>query len=427
MEVFLMPMRRDDILALREQRAHLLSQMQEMTAAANGEGRDFNAEEEEKYDKIMDEFRSTTKRTERAEQERDLHDEIQKSLNAPTQFRAVDDEEVPTSLEEYRAKTQPQRLQDTAEYRMAYWKYLTVRNLAELEQAEQRVLSEATAGAGANLVPTDFYRQIINILWFTGPINQLANTITTDSGETIQVPTVSAHGVATWTAENAAYTASDETFGQVALNAFKAGRTVIVSEELLTDAAFGLDSYLAQELGESIGVLEETAYAVGDGTGKPLGIAAATSGVSVSQAATGNATSFTYAALLNFIYVLPYQYRRNAAWIFSDSGVKNLYGMVDGQQRPLWNVNVASSGPDTFLGYPVYTSPDLAAVAASAKSGLFGDFRRGYMIRRVNGFSLQRQVELYSNNGQVGFRGFERVDGRVVLADAMRVLQNSAT
>jgi HK97 family phage major capsid protein len=251
--------------------------------------------------------------------------------------------------------------------------------------------------------------------------------MTTDSGETIQIPSVTAHGVATWTAENAAYTASDETFGQVSLGAYKAGRTVIVSEELLTDAAFGLDGYLAGELGESIGVLEETAFAVGDGSGKPLGIAHASSGVTVSQAATGNASSFTYSALVNFIFALPYQYRRDAVWIFSDTGVKNFYTMVDGQQRPLWAVNVKEGQGDTFMGYPIYSSPDLAAVGASAKSGIFGDIRRGYRIRRVNGFSLQRQTELYSNNGQVGFRGFERVDGRVINADAMRVLQNSAT
>jgi HK97 family phage major capsid protein len=70
---------------------------------------------------------------------------------------------------------------DTPEYRSAYWHYMTVGNLAELDIEEQRVLSKATAGAGANLVPTAFYDQIINILRFTGPINQLANTITTDS------------------------------------------------------------------------------------------------------------------------------------------------------------------------------------------------------------------------------------------------------
>jgi hypothetical protein len=87
--------------------------------------------------------------------------------------------------------------------------------------------------------------------------------------------------------------------------------------------------------------------------------------------------------------------------------------MVDSQNRPLWNVNVATTGPDTFLGYPIYTSPDFAAPGVSAKIGVFGDIAQTYLIRRVNGFSLQRQNELYSNNGQVGFRGFERVDGRI--------------
>jgi HK97 family phage major capsid protein len=420
-------MRRDDILGLKEQRASLLKQMQDKTAAAEAEGREFSAEEAQEYDNIMEEFRSTTRRWERAEEEYNLEKEVKRTLETPIEFRVEGDEDVPRTLSEYRAKTRGPRPQDAPEYRAAYWHYLTVKNIAELDIEEQRVLSKATAGAGANLVPTDFYNQIIDIVRFMGPINQLAETMVTDSGETIQIPSVTAHGVATWTAENAAYTASDETFGQASLGAFKAGRTVIVSEELLADAAFGLDAYLAQELGESIGILEETAFAVGDGSGKPLGIANASSGVAVHQSATGNSTAVNYAALVNAIWALPAQYRRNASFIVSDSAAKNFYTMVDGQSRPLWSVNVAVTGPDTFLGYPIYSSPDLAAMAASAKWGIFGDIRRGYRIRRVNGFSLQRQTELYSNNGQVGFRGFERVDGRVVNADAMRVLQNSAT
>lgn len=420
-------MRRDDILSLKEKRAALHKEMVDLFGVAEGEQRDFTAEEAEKYDKMEAEFRSLTERWQKAEELYVQELDVKKALERSVDLKIDDDDDVPKTLTEYRAKTRGPMPQDSPEYRAAYWHYLTVKNIAELDIEEQRVLSKATAGAGANLVPTDFYNQIIGILRFTGPINQLAEVMTTDSGETIQIPSVTAHGVATWTAENAAYTASDETFGQVSLGAFKAGRTVIVSEELLADAAFGLDGYLAGELGESIGVLEETAFAVGDGTGKPMGIAHVNSGVTVHQSAVGNSTSANYTALVNAIWSLPQQYRRNAVWVVSDTAAKNFYTMVDGQNRPLWNVNVASTGPDTFLGYPIYSSPDLAAMGASAKWGIFGDIRRGYRIRRVNGFSLQRQTELYSNNGQVGFRGFERVDGRVVNADAMRVLQNSAT
>jgi HK97 family phage major capsid protein len=420
-------MRRDDILALKEQRATVHKQMTDKFAAAEGEGREFTAEEAQEYDTLESEFRSLTQRWRKAEELYNSQKEVQRSLETPIDLRINDDDDVPSTLSEYRSRMRQQKPWDTPEFRAAWYHSMSVRDTDELDIEERRVLSKASAGAGLNLVPTAFADEIINIARFMGPINELAETMTTDSGEALQIPSVTAHGTASWLAENAAYSPSDETFGQVTLNAFKAGAKVIVSEELLADASFGLDRYLTQEFGERIGVLEETAFAVGDGSGKPLGIANASSGVTVSQAAVGNTTTFTYAALAAFAFAVPYQYRRNAVWIMADSAVRNLYTMVDSQARPLWNVNVANTGPDTFLGYPIYTSPDLAAPAASAKSGIFGDIRRGYRIRRADGFSMQRQNELHSDNGQVGFRGFTRVDGRVVNADAMRVLQHSAT
>jgi len=420
-------MRSDDIRALHEQRASLHAEMVGMSQEAEKNEKDFTAEQKEKFDGLVADFEEVRSRAERAEMLFKQEREVNKVINTPIERRIGDTEEVPMSLTEYRKQTSGELSWNTAEYRAAYWRYLTVPNLAELEVEEQRALSKATAGAGANLVPTDFYNQIINVIRVKGPINELANTIVTESGETIQIPTVTSHGVATWLAENAAYVPSDEVFGQTSLGAYKVGTSVIVSEELLTDSAFPLDSYLSNEFGQRIGVLEETGYSVGDGTGKPMGIANAASGVATITAAVGNSTTYSYTALVTMIFSLPSQYRSGAVFIVADGAARNFYLMLDGQNRPLWNVNVAGNGPDTFLGYPIYTSPDLAVPAASSKDAIFGDIRQGYMIRRVNGFSLQRQNELYSNNGQIGFRGFERVDGRVVLADALRVLQHSAT
>jgi HK97 family phage major capsid protein len=420
-------MRRDEIVGLKEQRMDTVKAMRDLNDKAEAEGRELTGEEVEQFERMEGELRSLTTRWQRAEELYKQEQEVRNALETPIDFRIADDDEVPLTLSEYRAKHAPPRVHDSPEFRSAWFHYMTVRDVSELDIEEQRVLSKASAGAGANLVPTAFANEIINIARFMGPFNELASTMVTDSGETIQIPSISAHGVAAWAAENAAYTPSDETFGQPTLGAFKATSKVIVSEELLADSAFGLEGYLAQEFGERIGVLEETAFAVGDGSGKPLGIAHASSGVTISQAATGNATSFTYDALVAFVYAVPYQYRRNAVWVLADNGVRNLYTMKDSQNRPLWSTDVSGSGPDRLLGYPIYTSPDLATPAASAKSGVFGDIRRGYRIRRVNGFSMQRQNELHSDNGQVGFRGYTRVDGRVVLADAMRVLQHSAT
>jgi HK97 family phage major capsid protein len=420
-------MRQDDIRDLREQRKRIHKQMLDLNEAAEKEARDMTAEEAEQFDKMSNEFEELETRIRRSSQLAGMQKELE------TEKRMIvlpDGVDAPNNLAEYRAQVRGVKAQDEPEYRQAFYHMITAKNPSvELEQEEQRVLSRATAGAGGNLVPTSMYDEIIRALRFQGSIASLSNVITTESGEPLNVPSNTTHGTATWTAENAAYTASDEAFGTMQLNAYKAATTVIVSDELLDDAAFPLDSFLATEFGERIAVLEESAYIIGDGTGKPSGILAtnATTNATLATAAVGNATSFTYAALVTAIFTLPYQYRANAAWVVNDTSARNLYLMLDSQNRPLWNVNIAAAGPDTFLGYPIYTHPDLPSPAASVISALFGDFRRGYMIRQVDGVSTKRLVELYANTGQVGFRAEHRVDGKVSLAAAIIALKHSAT
>jgi predicted phage gp36 major capsid-like protein len=305
---------------------------------------------------------------------------------------------------------------------------MSVAKMNDLDIEEHRVLSKASAGAGSNLVPTSFRNEIINILRFTGPFNQLAEEIVTDSGETLQVPSVSAHGVATWTAENAGYTASDETFGQISLNAFKAGRAVIVSEELLTDAAFDLEAYLAQELGTSIGVLEETAFAVGDGSGKPLGIATAGNGITVSQAAVGNSTSFTYSALVGFIFALAVPVPPKRGLGHGRHGREEL--LHDGRHAEPAALGTSTSPRGSRTpSWATRSTPRRISRrwACRPSPGSSETSDRPTSSAASTGFALQRQNELYSNNGQVGFRGTERVDGRVRNAAAAIVLQHSAT
>jgi HK97 family phage major capsid protein len=420
--------RRDDIRALTESRKRVHAKMLELNEGAHKENRNLSPEETEQFDKMAAEFEDLNDREQRAvklfQQDRD----VEKDIGTAIEKRIGDTEDAPKTWMEYREQRSGTPAYDLPEVRSAYWRHLDVGQL-DMDVEEQRALSKASGAAGSYLVPTDFYNQIIRSQRDMGAISMLATEITTDSGETIQVPANTAHGIAYWTAENAAVTPSDETFAQVNLAANKATSKIIVSEELVQDSAFDLQSFLATEFGERIGVLENTAFVLGDGSGKPQGLLAtdATTNLTLSTAATGNATSFTYSALVSAIFALPRQYRQNASFIVNDTSARNLYLMLDSQNRPLWNVNVATTGPDTFLGYPIYTDPDVPAPAASKISVLFGDWKRAYIVRRVRGFSLQRQNELHSDNGQIGFRGLSRVDGKVVLAAAGIALKHSAT
>jgi HK97 family phage major capsid protein len=213
-----------------------------------------------------------------------------------------------------------------------FWKYLTapVNQVNDprlfLSEQDQRVLSKASGSVGGYLVPSDFEQEIMSVAYARASTGQLARTITTPSGVAQSVGLSSAHGVATWTAESASVTASDETFSQVTLNAFKATTAVIVSEELIADAAGDVARlFLAEELGARIAQLEGAAYATGDGTGKPLGVVANV-GTTITMA-TGNATTFAYTSLVDAVHTVAAGYRtpeQNPAWIVSDARLKAL-------------------------------------------------------------------------------------------------------
>ena len=313
------------------------------------------------------------------------------------------------------------------------WKYLLSPPVAspmggamlDLSREEQRVLSKATSAAGGYLVGASFDDQITAARRARAVIGAVSRELVTADGSNLLVPSTTTHGVSTWTAENAAYTASDEVFGQVSVSAFKAATQVIVSEELAADTGLDFEAYLAEELGLRIAALEETAFAVGDGTGKPLGVVTSGNGVTTVTAATGSSTGFKLADVNSVWAALPDGYKPNATWIMSPSAFRSLAVLVD-TAGGLVLPSLHAAEP-TLFGRPVFQSADLPAAAANARSVVGGDFSVGYLVRRVRGVSVQRQEEIFSNNGQIGFRAFERVDGRVVVADALRILVNSAT
>jgi HK97 family phage major capsid protein len=315
----------------------------------------------------------------------------------------------------------------------AFWKYLLTPatpsplggSVYGLDREEHRVLSKASSAAGGYLVPTTFDDQITAARRARAVIGAVSRELITGDGTQLLIPSTTTHGVATWTAENASYTASDEVFGQVTVGAFKGATQVIVSEELARDAAADFEGYLADELGQRIAMLEETAFAVGDGSGKPLGVSTSGNGIATVTAATGSSTGFKLADVNAVWAALPDGYKPNATWIMSPSAYRSLAILVDTAGGLVFPT--LHTAEPTLFSRPVYQSADLPAAAANARSVVVGDFQLGYLVRRVRGVAVQRQEEIFSNTGQLGYRAFERLDGRVTVADALRILINSAT
>jgi HK97 family phage major capsid protein len=419
-------MRRDDVQRLHEQRTELVELLRTTGQAAEewkaeNKEYDYRAEDKQELERIEKELISIQRSLEQ-------HNKIE-NLAAWNPENAVSKnaEGAPNSLNMYRSNMYAQSLiQDLPDTRQAVYQWI-VEGRETMDAEQYRVLSKAASGGGF-FVPTDLADQIVRAMRFLpGGVGSLARTLTTATGDTVNVPLNLTHGTAAWIAESGSYTPSDETITNGTLSAYKAGAKIIVSEELLTDSAFDLSGFISTEFGERIGALAESAYISGDGSGKPTGILDASSSVTVSTLPAGYVTTLAWAGLATAIFSVPAQYRSNMAILAADSLWVKLVSTPDSTGAPLWNPSTASGAPDTFAGIPIYTHPNLAAVGANAKSMIVGDFNRAYWIRRVNGIYMQRQNELHSDNGQVGFRAYTRLDGKVVLADALRIVAFAAT
>lgn len=418
-------MRRDEEQRLKEQRMTLVQELRTTASAADtwkaeNHEQDWRQEDTEKFEKLEKDILSINQSLEAHHRTESL------ARWAPEDAVSYSSDGAPKTLAEYRNQNNVVAQSDLPDVRLAVYKWIT-EGKESLDSEEYRVLSKAASGGGF-FVPTDLADAIVRAMRFLpGGVGSLARTLETSTGDTINIPLDLTHGSASWIAESGAYTPSDETITNGTLSAYKAGTKIIVSEELLTDTAFDLTSFLGTEFGERIGALAEAAFISGVGTTQPTGITDAGSSVSAATLPAGYVTTLAWAGLAAAVFAVPAQYRSNMSILVSDSFWVKLVGTADSTGAPLWSPSVAAGAPDTFAGIPIYTHPNLAAVGTNAKAGIVGDFNRAYWIRRVNGIYMQRQNELHSDNGQVGFRAYLRMDGKVVLADALRIITFAAT
>lgn len=285
------------------------------------------------------------------------------------------------------------------------------------------VLSTTPDQDGGFLVPTDFETEIVRALEEENVVRRLAKVITTQHER--KIPVAIGHSVAQWTSENSAYTESNPTFGQKQIDAFKLTDLCRVSTELLQDSAFDIEAYLRAEFARAFGIAEEQAFCVGNGTTQPTGIFTANGGTVGVTAAS--ATAITVDEVISLVHALKAPYRKNAKFLMNDATVAMIRKLKDQYGQYLWQPSVQAGEPDRLLGYEIHTSPYVPTASAGSLAIAFGDFKN-YWIGDRAGRTVQRLNELYATNGQIGYVATERVDGKVILPEAIQLLKmKSAT
>lgn len=298
----------------------------------------------------------------------------------------------------------------------------------------RNTMSTTTTTEGGYTVQSNVAATLIDALKEYGGMRATSTILQTAQGNPLSFPTSDGTSeVGEWIAQNVTATGADPSFGTVALNVFKASSKIVaVPYELLQDSTIDIEAFVAGRLAARLGRITNTGYTVGTGSAQPNGIVtAASTGVTAANSSS-QVTAITYDSIIDLIHSVDPAYRaRRCTFMMNDASVKVIRKVKDGQSRPLfvpgYEVGVPGGAPDTLCGYPIVVNQDVAVMAASAKSVVFGDLA-SYYIRDAMEVTLFRFTDsAYTKLGQVGFLGWMRTGGNLLDTAAVKLFVNAAS
>jgi len=378
---------RDYINRQAEERGRVWEEAKALLETAATEGRDLSGEESEKYDR----------------------------LNKELDERAAVIERMKSDLEREERAAEMRLPEPKADVRKIESDADMIRKLVagEIRRAnfERRDLVTNVAGDGPEIVPQGFYDVLQRKLEYAGPMTmeEAVTVLRTDSGNDIKVPVESSRSAATATAEAAQFGESDPQFTTLTLRAHKYGALVQISAELLSESGINLVDYLSDQFAVALGTAVNNPLTLGTGTVEPAGIVPGSGLGKTGGTAVGGAFTFTDLVDLAHSVDSAYARRPKAGWMMNRATLGKVRSLQDGAGNFVYAVN--ATGPDELLGYAVYENPDMADVATSAKSVLFGDLG-AYHTRIVGtGIEVARSDDFAFANDLVTFRANIRLDG----------------
>lgn len=294
-------------------------------------------------------------------------------------------------------------------------------------------MSTTTPSEGGYTVATEIARSVADALKAYGGVRSVATVIQTAMGNPMAFPTSDGTSeTGEQVAENAGATDADIAFGSVAVDCFKySSKVVTVPIELLQDSSVDIEAFVNQRLVTRIGRITNTRFTLGTGSSQPRGVVTAAAAGKVG--ASGQTTTVTADDLIDLEHSVDPAYRAlgRCAFMMNDATFKAIKKLKDTTNRPIFfpgYEGLGKAAPDTILGYPVVINQDIAVMAASAKSILFGDFSF-YIVRDALAMQMHRFTDsAYAKNGQVGFLMFSRHGGNLVdVGGAIKYYQNAAS
>lgn len=393
-------------IELRGKRAELIKQADAIVEAAQKESRSLNADERSKFEAIEADARAMKQEIEIIERNAEMKKEL-------------------ASIEGEARAAAPK-----ANASAAFSKYLRhgfgALSAEERAMVQKRGTSTQVAGTdnlGGYLVPQEFSNELDVATAFTGEVERLAKKLNTASGGLLDYPTLNDTATdANLVSEASAVTVQDMTFGNKQLSAYNYSSLVRVSQQLLQDSAFDLNSFLVEAMGERIARATNAAFTTGTGSSQPQGII---TGAAAGKTAA-SATAITADEILDLIYSIDPSYRNKPGFglMAHDNVIAAIraLGLGSTNDFPIFIPSMSAGEPDRIFGIPVHVNNDMASsIATGEKTLLAADFSK-FVVRNAGGIQMLRLNERFADELEVGFVSWKRSDSIVLDNRAVKYL-----
>lgn len=400
---------------LMERRASLINQAQEIAQKGVTEDRDLTVEEQTKFDQMLAEADKLSSRAEAIADGEQRANDLEESFRSATghePHKRGDGGDTGTGLGSW---ARAARIGDTFVVDQP-----AAAQMRSILAGEQRDMS-AVGGVGPNAVSAQLWEYAVHV----GQILQSGvDIINTADGNALPFPRATVHASTDDTALDAhdPFVNSESTINTVNSTVEKYGFISYVPTELVQDATFDLEGYIARNAGRQLGRRVSQVAAAGVIASFTTAGVTAPTGVTVNlgdQAVIGQGSDL----LVDLFHSVLPEYRTDAAWLMADptaAMIRKLKSTNDGV--PIWQPSLTAGDPDLILGKAVYIVPQVATPAINAKTVFFGDLS-ALKVRIAGGLRFERSDEFKFGNDQISFRAAVRCGAVGLDPNAVKFLQ----
>lgn len=370
-----------------ELRANLISQVREVLDTAEKEGRGLDAAEMEKVSRIeadiarADESIAVARRAE----ERKVEAAVAANGFVPSVTHANDNE--------------------------------LLRSIARGEVRSHEFRAALTPTSGTGVVPYTFYDRVFEVLQNTNPIFETSTVLTTEGGNILQVPRVTAYSTATIKAAGSAIAESNPTLSSFNLGAFKYSFIVNLSNELVQDSGINILDFVANISGREIAYDAGAGLTTGTGTVEPTGIVTAAGSAVTGGTGVGGAPS--YENLVDLVYSVAGNTRARYGFHMGASGLAAVRKLKDGAGNYIFTPSISVDGRDFLLGSPIFENPAMPAVGVNNISVVYGKLD-DFVIRQVGGVQVATSTDYQFAEDVTSLRVTWRGDSNLGVAGSVK-------